>query len=147
MARDGDEIDIPVDQVVIGDSVIVRPGDKIPVDGLVTYGHSVVDESMLTGESMPVEKSPGQQVYGATINSNGALYFEATQVGSGTVLAQIIRLVEDAQGSKAPIQRLADHVASYFVPAVILIAFAAFAFWMLLGPAPVSYTHLRAHET
>ena len=137
VARDGEEIDIPVDQVVIGDSVIVRPGDKIPVDGLVTYGHSAVDESMLTGESMPVEKSPGQQVYGATINSNGALYFEATQVGGGTVLAQIIRLVEDAQGSKAPIQRLADYVASYFVPAVIIVSCAAFAFWMLLGPAPV----------
>ena len=137
VARDGEEIDIPVDQVVVGDSVLVRPGDKIPVDGLVTYGHSAVDESMLTGESMPVEKSPGQQVYGATINSNGALYFEATQVGSGTVLAQIIRLIEDAQGSKAPIQRLVDHVASYFVPAVIMISFAAFSFWMLLGPAPV----------
>ena len=137
VARDGEEIDIPIHEVVIGDSVLVRPGDKVPVDGLVTHGHSAVDESMLTGESMPVEKSSGQQVYGGTINSNGALYFEATQVGSGTVLAQIIRLVEDAQSSKAPIQRLADQVASYFVPAVIIISFAAFAFWMLLGPAPV----------
>ena len=137
VARDGEEIDIPIHEVVIGDSVLVRPGDKVPVDGLVTYGHSAVDESMLTGESMPVEKSSGQQVYGGTINSNGALYFEATQVGSGTVLGQIIRLVEDAQSSKAPIQRLADQVASYFVPAVIIISFVAFAFWMLLGPAPV----------
>ena len=135
--RDGNEIDIPVDQVIIGDTVMVRPGEKIPVDGLVTDGYSAVDESMLTGESMPVEKVPGEKVFGATINSNGALYFEATQVGGETVLAQIISLVEEAQGSKAPIQRLADQVASYFVPAVIIASLAAFAFWMLLGPAPV----------
>ena len=137
VVRDGNEIDIPVDQVVIGDTVLVRPGEKIPVDGLVTDGYSAVDESMLTGESMPVEKVPGEQVFGATINSNGALYFDATQVGGETVLAQIISLVEEAQGSKAPIQRLADQVASYFVPAVIIASLAAFAFWMLLGPAPV----------
>ena len=134
---DGNERDIPVDQVVIGDTVLVRPGEKIPVDGLVTDGYSAVDESMLTGESMPVEKVPGDKIFGATINSNGALYFEATQVGGETVLAQIISLVEEAQGSKAPIQRLADQVASYFVPAVIIASLAAFAFWMLLGPAPV----------
>ena len=137
VVRDGNEIDIPVDQVVIGDRVLVRPGEKIPVDGLVTDGYSAVDESMLTGESMPVEKVPGEKVFGATINSNGALYFDATQVGGETVLAQIISLVEEAQGSKAPIQRLADQVASYFVPAVIIASLAAFAFWMLLGPAPV----------
>jgi Cu+-exporting ATPase len=137
VVRDGQEVDIPVGQVVIGDTVLVRPGEKIPVDGLVTDGYSAVDESMLTGESMPVEKVPGEKVFGATINTNGALYFEATQVGGETVLAQIIRLVEDAQGSKAPIQRLADQVASYFVPAVIVASLAAFAFWMLLGPAPV----------
>ena len=137
VVRNGEEIDIPVDQVVIGDTVLVRPGEKIPVDGVVTDGYSAVDESMLTGESMPVEKIPGQKIFGATINSTGALYFEATQVGGETVLAQIIRLVEDAQGSKAPIQRLADKVASYFVPAVIIASVAAFAFWMLLGPAPV----------
>ena len=137
VVRDGNEIDIPVDQVVIGDTVLVRPGEKIPVDGLVTDGYSAVDESMLTGESMPVEKVPGDKIFGATINSNGALYFEATQVGGETVLAQIISLVEEAQGSKAPIQRLADQVASYFVPAVIIASLAAFAFWMLLGPAPV----------
>ncbi|MCH8892070.1 MAG: copper-translocating P-type ATPase [Chloroflexi bacterium] len=136
VVRDGEEVDIPVDQVILGDIVLVRPGERIPVDGLVTEGYSAVDESMLTGESMPVEKSPGQKLYGATINSNGALYFEATQVGSETVLAQIIRLVEEAQGSKAPIQRLADQVASYFVPAVIIASLAAFLFWMLLGPAP-----------
>ena len=137
VVRDGNEIDIPVDQVVIGDTVLVRPGEKIPVDGLVTDGYSAVDESMLTGESMPVEKVPGEKVFGATINSNGALYFEATQVGGETVLAQIISLVEEAQGSKAPIQRVADQVASYFVPAVIIASLAAFAFWMLLGPSPV----------
>ena len=136
VVRNGEEVDIPVDQVIIGDTVLVRPGEKIPVDGLVTDGYSAVDESMLTGESMPVEKVPGQKVFGATINSNGALYFEATQVGGETVLAQIIRLVEEAQGSKAPIQRLADQVASYFVPAVIIASLAAFLFWMLLGPAP-----------
>ena len=136
VVRDGNEIDIPVDQVVIGDTVLVRPGEKIPVDGLVTDGYSAVDESMLTGESMPVDKGPGDQVFGATLNANGAMYFEATQVGTETVLAQIIHLVEEAQGSKAPIQRLADRVASYFVPAVIAAALGAFLFWMLLGPAP-----------
>jgi len=136
VVRDGEEVDIPVDQVVIGDVVLVRPGEKIPVDGQVTDGYSAVDESMLTGESMPVEKSPGQKVYGATLNANGAIYFQATQVGGETVLAQIIQLVEEAQGSKAPIQRLADQVASYFVPAVIVVSLAAFLFWMLLGPAP-----------
>ena len=135
VVRSGEEADIPVGQVVIGDVILVRPGDKIPVDGLVTGGYSAVDESMLTGESMPVEKVPGQKVFGATINRNGALYFEATQVGKETVLAQIIRLVEEAQGSKAPIQRLADQVASYFVPAVIIVSLAAFSFWILLGPA------------
>ena len=136
VVRDGEEVDIPVDQVVPGDVVLVRPGEKIPVDGRVTEGYSAVDESMLTGESMPVDKGPGDQVFGATLNANGAMYFEATQVGTETVLAQIIHLVEEAQGSKAPIQRLADRVASYFVPAVIAAALGAFLFWMLLGPAP-----------
>ena len=136
VVRNGEEVDIPVDQVVIADTVLVRPGEKIPVDGLVTDGYSAVDESMLTGESMPVEKGPGQKIFAATINSTGALYFEATQVGGETILAQIIRLVEEAQGSKAPIQRLVDQVASYFVPAVIFASLAAFLFWMLLGPAP-----------
>ncbi|NQW22844.1 MAG: copper-translocating P-type ATPase [SAR202 cluster bacterium] len=136
VVRDGQEVDIPVDQVVPGDIVLVRPGERMPVDGVVTEGYSAVDESMLTGESMPVEKGPGEKVYGATINFNGAIHFEATQVGGETVLAQIIHLVEEAQGSKAPIQRLADQVAAYFVPAVIIAAVAAFLFWMLLGPAP-----------
>ena len=134
--RDGQEIDVPVETVGVGDFILVRPGEKIPVDGEVTEGISTVDESMLTGESMPVDKDPGKQVFGATINKFGTFKLRATKVGKDTVLAQIIQLVEDAQGSKAPIQRLADQVAAYFVPAVIVIALAAFLFWMLLGPAP-----------
>ena len=134
--RDGQEIDVPVETVGVDDFILVRPGEKIPVDGEVTEGISTVDESMLTGESMPVDKDPGKQVFGATINKFGTFKLRATKVGKDTVLAQIIQLVEDAQGSKAPIQRLADQVAAYFVPAVIVIALAAFLFWMLLGPAP-----------
>ena len=134
--RDGQEIDLPVEEVVPDDVVQVRPGEKIPVDGEVVNGFSTVDESMLTGESMPVDKAAGQLVYGATLNQTGAFKFRASKVGRDTVLAQIIRLVEEAQGSKAPIQRLADRVAAYFVPAVISIALFAFFFWLLLGPAP-----------
>ncbi len=134
--RDGQEIDVLVETVGVDDFILVRPGEKIPVDGEVTEGISTVDESMLTGESMPVDKDPGKQVFGATINKFGTFKLRATKVGKDTVLAQIIQLVEDAQGSKAPIQRLADQVAAYFVPAVIVIALAAFLFWMLLGPAP-----------
>jgi len=136
VVRDGQDIDIPVESVVAGDLVVVRPGESIPVDGQVKDGFSTVDESMLTGESIPVDKTPGDTVYGATMNKQGSFRFEATKVGRDTVLSQIIRLVEEAQGSKAPIQRLADQVAAYFVPAVILVALAAFLFWMLLGPAP-----------
>ena len=134
--RGGQEIDVPVETVEVDDFILVRPGEKIPVDGEVTEGISTVDESMLTGDSMPVDKDPGKQVFGATINKFGTLKLRATKEGKDTVLAQIIQLVEDAQGSKAPIQRLADQVAAYFVPAVIVIALAAFLFWMLLGPAP-----------
>ena len=134
--RGGQEIDVPVETVEVDDFILVRPGEKIPVDGEVTEGISTVDESMLTGESMPVDKDPGKQVFGATINKFGTFKLRATKEGKDTVLAQIIQLVEDAQGSKAPIQRLADQVAAYFVPAVIVIALAAFLFWMLLGPAP-----------
>jgi Cu+-exporting ATPase len=134
--QDGQEIDVPVETVEVGDIISVRPGEKIPVDGEVTEGVSTVDESMLTGESMPVDKEPGKLVFGATINKFGTFQFRATKVGKDTVLAQIIQLVEDAQGSKAPIQRLADQVAAYFVPAVIGIALAAFLFWILLGPEP-----------
>ena len=134
--RDGAEVDVPIDSVTLDEVVVVRPGEKIPVDGEVIEGFSSVDESMLTGESMPVDKSPGGAVYGATLNKTGSFTFRATKVGQDTVLAQIIQLVEDAQGSKAPIQRLADQVAAYFVPAVIGIALAAFLFWILLGPDP-----------
>jgi Cu+-exporting ATPase len=134
--RDGEELDIPVEEVRVGDTVVVRPGEKIPVDGLVAEGHSSVDESMLTGEPLPVQKGPGDEVTGATVNGTGTFRFQVTRVGSDTVLAQIIRLVEEAQGSKAPIQRLADKVASVFVPVVIGIALATFLVWLLAGPDP-----------
>jgi Cu+-exporting ATPase len=131
--RDGKEIEIPVEDVQVGDIVAVRPGEKIPVDGVVTDGYSAVDEKVITGESIPVEKKIGDNVVGATINKTGMLKFKATKVGSDTVLAQIIRMVENALGSKAPIQRMVDVVSSYFVPAVIIIATAAFLVWYLLG--------------
>jgi Cu+-exporting ATPase len=123
------EKEIPIDEVIPGDSILVRPGAKIPVDGVVTDGQSAVDESMLTGESMPVDKKPGDLVYGATINANGLIRFRAEKVGGDTALAQIIRLVEDAQGSKAPIAQLADVVSGYFVPIVCAIALIAGAAW------------------
>ena len=129
VVRDGQERDIPIEQVRVGDVVIVRPGEKIPVDGIVIEGYSAVDESMLTGESMPVEKRPGDEVIGATLNKQGMLKFEATKVGAETALAQIIRLVQEAQGSKAPIQRLADQVAGVFVPVVIGIATLTLLVW------------------
>jgi P-type Cu+ transporter len=129
IVRAGDEMDVPVEQVRVGDIVVVRPGERLPVDGIVVDGRSAVDESMLTGEPLPVDKGPGDEVVGATINKQGLLKFEATRVGAETALAQIIRLVQEAQGSKAPIQRLADRVASVFVPAVIIIALATFAIW------------------
>ena len=118
---------------MLGDTVIVRPGEKIPVDGTVIEGHSSVDESMITGESLPVEKSAGDTVIGATINKQGLIKFEATKVGKDTALAQIIKLVEQAQGSRAPIQRIVDQVAAYFVPAVIVIALLTFGIWMATG--------------
>jgi Cu+-exporting ATPase len=136
VVRDGEETDIPVENVVSGDVVIVRPGEKIPVDGTVLEGRSAVDESMITGESIPVEKGPGDEVIGATINRTGSFRFRATRVGQDSVLAQIVRLVQEAQLSKAPIQRLADVVASYFVPAVIGIATLTFAVWLVFGPTP-----------
>jgi Cu+-exporting ATPase len=132
--RDGTEVEIPVDEVVVGDVVIVRPGEKIPVDGVVVDGRSTADESMLTGESLPVGKGLGDPVIGATLNKLGRLKFEATKVGRETALAQIIRLVEEAQGSKAPIQRLADQVSAWFVPAVILAALLTFAAWYFVAP-------------
>lgn len=129
VVRDGKEIEIPISEVVVGDFVIVKPGQKIPVDGEVVEGDSSVDESMITGESIPVEKKKGDTVIGGTINKHGSFKFKATKIGKDTVLSQIIKLVEEAQGSKAPIQRLADKVSSYFVPAVILIAVASFLIW------------------
>src|SRR5205807_268910 len=120
--RDGRELDIPVEDVKVGDVVVVRPGEKVPVDGVILEGTSSLDESMLTGESMPVDKGPGDQVIGATLNKTGYFRFKATQVGADTALARIVRLVEEAQGSKPPIARLADQVAAVFVPVVIAVA-------------------------
>jgi len=136
--RRGEEVEIPAAEVDIGDIVVVKPGDKIPVDGVVVEGHSSVDESMLTGESMPVEKSTGDEVVGATLNKLGLLKFEATRVGKETVLSQIIKLVEEAQGSRAPIQRIADQVSAVFVPVVVLIAVATFLVWFAIVPAPAA---------
>jgi Cu+-exporting ATPase len=133
--RAGQEMEVPVEDVLVGDIVMVRPGEKIPVDGVVVDGRSSVDESMLTGESMPVEKAPGATVIGATMNKLGMIKFEATRIGKETALAQIIRLVEEAQGSKAPIQKLVDRISNYFVPGVIVIALITFAGWMIFGPA------------
>lgn len=129
--RDGQLVDIPISEVRVGDFVVVRPGERIPVDGVIRKGSSSIDESMLTGESMPVEKGVGDDVIGATINRHGSFTFEATKVGKETVLAQIIRVVEEAQGSKAPIQRLADVVSSYFVPAVVGVALLTFLGWYM----------------
>lgn len=134
--KDGREIEIPIDQVKAGDIIIVRTGEKISVDGEVVEGRSSVDESMVTGESMPVTKEIGSKVIGATINQSGSFKFKATKVGKETVLAQIIKMVEQAQGSKAPIQRLADLISSYFVPIVFAIAFLSFVIWWIFGPAP-----------
>ncbi len=134
--RNGEEAEIPIEDVQVGDLIVVRPGERVPVDGVVRRGHSTIDESMITGESIPVEKKTGDEVIGATINKTGSFRFEATKVGKDTTLARIIRLVEEAQGSKAPIQRLADIIASYFVPTVIGIATVTFIIWYLVGPAP-----------
>jgi Cu+-exporting ATPase len=134
--RNGAELDIPVAEVVRGDVVLVRPGGKIPVDGTLLDGASAVDESMVTGESMPVAKGVGDEVVGGTVNGLGAFRYRATRVGQDTVLAQIVRLVQEAQGGKAPVQRLADVVTAYFVPAVLGIAALTFVAWMLFGPQP-----------
>jgi Cu+-exporting ATPase len=136
--RDGREMEVPVEGVKVGDLVLVRPGEKIPVDGVVVEGRSAVDESMLTGESLPVDKRPGEAVIGATLNKQGLLRFEATRVGRETALAQIVRLVEEAQASKAPIQKLADQVSAIFVPGVIAAAGLTFLAWFFLVPASPS---------
>lgn len=130
------EMDVPIDQVQVGDVIRVRPGEKIPVDGLIIEGESSIDESMVTGESIPVDKTKGDVVIGATINKMGTFMYKATKVGQETMLAQIIKLVQEAQGSKAPIQRLADLVSSYFVPIVIMLGVATFVVWYNFGPQP-----------
>jgi len=134
--RKGEDLEIPVDEVLVGDVVLVRPGERIPVDGEITSGSSTVDESMLTGESMPVSKKPGHEVIGGTINKVGSFQFRATKIGRDTALARIIQLVEQAQGSKAPIQKMVDVIAAYFVPAVFSVALVSFIFWSIYGPEP-----------
>ncbi len=136
VVRQEQEMDIPIEEVIVGDIVIVRPGEKVPVDGIIKEGYSSLDESMITGESIPVEKKVGDQVIGATINKTGSFRFETTKVGKDTALARIIKLVEEAQGSKAPIQRLADIISAYFVPVVIVIATITFILWFVWGPSP-----------
>jgi len=131
--QDGEEIEVPIDEVEIGDIIVVKPGEKIPVDGAVTFGHTAIDESMLTGESMPIDKKVGDQVYTASINKNGLIQFRAEKVGADTALAQITKLVEDAQGSKAPIASLGDTVSLYFVPVACAIAILAFILWTIVG--------------
>jgi Cu+-exporting ATPase len=135
--RNGAEFDVPIEQVAVDDLVRVRPGEKVPVDGMIAEGRSALDESMLTGESLPVEKTVGDEVIGATLNKTGSFVFRATKVGADTALAQIVRLVEEAQGSKAPLQRLADQVAGVFVPIVLVVAALTAAGWFIFGPSPV----------
>ncbi|GHV83927.1 copper-translocating P-type ATPase [Spirochaetia bacterium] len=146
--QNGEEKEIPIDEVLLGDIIVVKPGGKIPVDGVIMEGHTAIDESMLTGESIPVDKKAGDKVYAATINANGVIRFKAEKIGADTALAQIIKLVEDAQGSKAPIAQLADIVSGYFVPVVCVIAVVAGTAWYLASNAnpallPASYQPLR----
>ncbi len=144
VVREGKEVEIDVEEVRVGDLVLVRPGERVPVDGVIRQGSPALDESMVTGESLPVEKKPGDEVIGATINKTDSFQFEATRIGKDTTLARIVRLVEEAQGSKAPIQRLADIIASYFVPVVIGIALVTFIIWYFFGPAPsLTYAFLN----
>ena len=136
VVRDGEEVDVAVEDVQIGDIVVVRPGEKIPVDGRIVSGESAVDESMITGESMPVTRRVGDEVIGASMNASGSFRFAATKVGEDTALHQIMRMVEEAQGSRAPIQRLADRISAVFVPAVLGVGAATFVIWLLFGPEP-----------
>ncbi len=136
MRDDGGEEDVPLEEVRVGDRLRVRPGEKVPVDGVVITGSSAVDESMMTGESIPVEKGPGDRLIGATVNGSGSLVLRAERVGSETLLARIVHLVGEAQRSRAPIQKLADQVSGWFVPAVVVVALATYAVWALLGPEP-----------
>ena len=143
--RDGEEVEVPIEDVVVGDVVVVRPGEKVPVDGVIVAGQSALDESMVTGESLPVDKEPGAEVIGATVNTTGAFRFRATKVGADTALASIVRMVQDAQATKLPIQRVVDRVSGVFVPAVMIAAIAAFVLWYDLGPSPaVSYAVIVA---
>ena len=135
--RNNQEVIVPLEEVVVGDIIIVKPGEKLPVDGEVVEGITSVDESMLTGESIPVEKFPGSPVIGASINKTGLICYRATKVGKDTALAQIVKLVEDAQGSKAPIAKLADVISSYFVPVVIGLAILATLAWLIAGESVV----------
>ncbi|MGB5162576.1 MAG: heavy metal translocating P-type ATPase [Thermoanaerobaculia bacterium] len=145
LIRDGESVEIPIDKVVPGDLVQVRPGERIPVDGAVTEGTSFVDESMISGEPVPVEKGPGAEVIGGTVNGTGAFLMRATRVGADTVLAQIIRMVQEAQAGKPPIQRLADRIAGVFVPVVIGIAVLTFILWLVFGPSPsLNYAFVAA---
>ena len=144
--RNNQEIDIPVEKVIVGDVVVVRPGERIPVDGVITGGYSAIDESMLTGESVPIDKKVGDEVIGATINKHGTFRFQATKVGRDTTLAQIVRIVEEAQGSKAPIQRLADIISSKFVPTVVAIAITTFLAWYFIGE-PGNFTRALINLT
>lgn len=136
VSRHDIQLDVPVSEITLEDVVMIRPGEHVPVDGVIIEGASAIDESMLTGESIPVAKNPGDRVYGRTINQNGSFWFRVTQVGQDTVIARILRMVEEAQGSKAPIQRYVDIVASYFVPSVMLVAAASFLTWYVYGPPP-----------
>ncbi len=140
VVRDGKEIEIPADQVVHGDLIVVKPGAKIPVDGVITEGESFIDESMVTGEPMPVQKKAGDSVISATINTSGSFTFRATKVGSETLLAHIIKMVEEAQGSKAPIQALADKISAVFVPVVLVIAFLTLGGWLVLGTSVLGFS-------
>ena len=133
VVRDGVESEVDIEQVSVGDTIVVRPGEKVPVDGLISEGRSAFDESMITGESMPVTKGPGNEIIGATINTEGMVKFEATKVGKNTTLAQIVRMVQEAQGSKAPIQKLADRISTYFVPVVVGLALLTFLGWLVIG--------------
>ncbi|MBM3229696.1 copper-translocating P-type ATPase, partial [Candidatus Parvarchaeota archaeon] len=142
--RRGKELDIPSSQVVVGDLVVVKPGERIPVDGAVVEGNSAVDESLVTGESIPVEKIKGSKVIAGSINKHGSFTFKASKVGADTVLAQIVRLVEEAQGSRAPIQRFADTISAYFVPVVVVIAALTFAYWYFIAAASFSFALILA---
>ncbi|MBI5148075.1 cadmium-translocating P-type ATPase [Candidatus Pacearchaeota archaeon] len=142
--KNGKEIKIKVDELIVGDIIIVKPGERIPVDGIIINGESAIDESMLTGESMPVEKKKGDTVIGATINKYGSFKFKATKVGANTTLSQIIKLIEDAQGKKAPIQRFADKISAYFVPVVIAISLIAFSIWYFVIGMPFSFALIIA---